>query len=90
MLAEIFLPEAISAQPPPRISRPRIAGSRECVHADPACGFVFEIIGKIYRGRSNCGVITEIGLLHIIHGFFFTAIGGGGAPLARARARARD
>lgn len=29
--------------------------------------FVFEIIGKIYRGQSNWGVITEIGLYYILY-----------------------
>lgn len=58
-----------------RISRSS-SRDRECIHIrrrTPAhtrlC--VFEIIGKIYRDRSNYGVITEIGPLRIIHGFLF-------------------
>lgn len=45
-----------------------------------------KIIGKIHRDRRNCGVITEIGPLHIIHGFFLSRI----APRAREIRRSAD
>lgn len=44
--------------------------TKVCIHTGGRSALVFETIGKIYRGRSNCGVITEIGPLYIIYGFF--------------------
>jgi len=55
----VFLPEVTRRRESLALSFSRDRGNVHEETLRPACGFVFEIIGEIYRGRSNCGVITE-------------------------------